>query len=232
MRCFLENTTTFDVGPLKIVCEYCHTPALDLRRNVQPCHACAERIIPRVHVRRRLDVTMQQTSQLILVLIMAFTIFGKTFGQQKQSTGFDKSSDEMRDISYLIDQSFPFVEDMLQEHGEFFPFSFSLSNDNTVVAVGRHDGDENPDSNVVIEGLKEVLRLEAKNRKIKAISIFYDVRITDPKTNQKSDAVAVFVEHKDSVGAFTFYYPYELTDKEVLFGDCFANAAAREVFTK
>jgi hypothetical protein len=164
---------------------------------------------------------------------MAFTIFGKTFGQKKESTDYNKNSDELNELGFLIDQSFPFVEDLLKKYGEYYPFSFALNKDNTVVAVGRHDGDENPDSQVVIKGLKEILKLETKKNKINGIEIFYDIKTTDPKTNQKTDAVAVFVEHKDGQGAYTFYYPYKLTDKkELTFGDSFGGAATREIFTK
>jgi hypothetical protein len=178
-------------------------------------------------------IKTRMTTKHILILIMAFTIFGKTFGQKMESIDYNKNSDELNELSFLIDQSFPFVEDLLKKYGEYYPFSFALNEDNTVAVIGRHDGDENPDSLVVIKGLKEILKLETKKNKIKGIAIFYDVKTTDPKTNQKTDAVAVFVEHKDGQGAYTFYYPYKLTDKkELTFGDSFGGAATREIFTK
>lgn len=173
------------------------------------------------------------TTKHILILIMAFTIFGKTFGQKKETTDYNKNSDELNELGLLIDKSFPFVEDLLKKYGEYYPFSFVLNNDDTVQPVGRHDGDDKPDSEVVIKGLKELLKIETKKHKIKGIAIFYDVKTTDPETNQKTDAVAVFVEHRDGQQAYTFYYPYKLTDKkELTFRHSFGSSAAREIFTK
>jgi len=173
------------------------------------------------------------TNKYIWILIMMFSIFGKTFGQKKETTDYNKTSNQLNELAFLIDKSFPFVEDLLKKYGEYYPFSFVLNTDNTVQGVGRHDGNDKPDSQEIIKGLKDVLKLETKKNKIKGIAIFYDVKTTNPKTNQKTDAVAVFVEHRDGQGAYTFYYPYKLTDKkELTFGDSFGNAATREIFSK
>jgi hypothetical protein len=164
---------------------------------------------------------------------MAFTIFGKTFGQKEGATDYNKNLEELNELGLLIDKSFPFAEDLIRKHGEYYPFSFVLYNDNTVGGVAGYNGDEYPESQAVINELKEILKLEIRKNKIKGIAIFYDVKTTDPNTNQKTDAIAVFVEHKDGQGAYNFYYPYKLTDKkELTFGDSFGNAATREIFAK
>jgi hypothetical protein len=169
----------------------------------------------------------------IIILIMTFTLFGKTFGQTRETKDYDKDSQELKELGFLIEQSFPFAENLLSKYGEFYPFSFVLNNDNTVVAVGHYDGDEQPKSQVVINGLKLTLKNEVKKNKIKAIAIFYDVKTTNPRTNQKTDAVAVFLEHQEGKGAYTFCYPYKLTDKnELTVGDSFGNAETREIFAK
>jgi hypothetical protein len=173
------------------------------------------------------------TAKPILILIIAFFMFGNSFGQKKETTDYNKNSNELSELGYLIDKSLPFAEDLLKKYGEYYPFSFVLNVDNTVQGVGRHDGNDKPDSQDVIKGLKEVLKLETKKNKIKGIAVFYDVKTTDPNTKQKTNAIAVFVEHKDGKGAYTFYYPYKLTDKkELTFGESFGNATTREIFSK
>jgi hypothetical protein len=164
---------------------------------------------------------------------MAITFFGKSFGQKKESTGINKNTVEMTEVGFLIDKSFPFVEELLKKYGEFYPFSFALNIDNTVAGVGHYDGNDNPDSQTVINGLKQTLKQEAGKNIIKAVTIFYDMKTTDPKTNQKTDAVAVFVEHKDGQEAYTFYYPYKLTDKkELILSESIGSATTKEIFIK
>lgn len=81
--------------------------------------------------------------------------------------------------------------------------------------------------------MKKTLKDEVRKDKIKAIAIFYDVKTTNPRTNEKTDAVAVFLEHKEGNGAYMFCYPYKLTDKnELTVGDSFGNTETREIFAK
>ena len=135
----------------------------------------------------------------------------------------------MNDIERLLDSTFPFVEELLKEHGEFFPLASAVKTNNSIAQVGTYDGDEQPLSNTVIADLKTAFRV--KKDDYKTIAIFYDVRVVDPNTNLKTDAVAVFVETKNDNTAYTFYYPYVLTtDKDLSFSDAWKNANDKEIF--
>ena len=139
----------------------------------------------------------------------------------------------MADIQFLIDKSLPLAEKLLKEYGEYYPFAFALNIDNSIVGVGHHDSNDHPDSKVVIKNLKTELNREIAKQGIKAIAIFYDVRTTEPKTSQKTDAIAAFVEHKIGRSSFTFYYPYKLTNsKELTFSESFGGATEKEMFVK
>lgn len=162
---------------------------------------------------------------------MAFSIFGKSFGQKKSTTDYDKNSDQLTELGFLVDNGFPFAEGQLKKNGEFHPFSYVLKKDNTVEAVAHYSGDENPDSQGLIKELKKIVKMEAKKAGIKGIAIFYLVKTIDPKLKQETDAIAVFVEHLEDKGAYVFYYPFNLSDKNQLtFGKSFAGQAMREVF--
>lgn len=57
------------------------------------------------------------------------------------------------------------------------------------------------------------------------------MRVVDPDTKVKTDAVAVFVETKNDDSAFTFYYPYTLTkDKQLTFSNPWKNKMTKEIF--
>ena len=135
----------------------------------------------------------------------------------------------MNDIEKLLDSTMPFVEGLLNKHGEFFPLASAIKTNDSIAQVGTYDGDDRPLSDKLIADLKQAFR--AKKDDYKTIAIFYDVRVLDPDTNVKTDAIAVFVETKKDNSAFTFYYPYTLTkDKQLTFSNPWKNKTNKEIF--
>ena len=142
-------------------------------------------------------------------------------------------ANKMEDFKRLTDATFPFVEDLLKKHGEFFPLASAIEKNDSIANVGTYDGNEQPLSDKVIADLKIGLREGAKKGDYKAIAIFYDVRVIDPNTNQKTDAVAVFVENKNDATAYKLFYPYTLTKDRVLtFAESWKNITEKEIFNK
>ena len=141
-------------------------------------------------------------------------------------------ANNLEDFERLLDATFPFVEDLLKKHGEFFPLASAIEKNDSIAQVGSYDGDEQPESVKVIAGLKAGLREGAKNGDYKAIAIFYDVRVIDPNTNQKTDAVAVFVENKKGIKAYKLFFPYTLTKDRILtFAESWRNDEEKEIFS-
>ena len=131
----------------------------------------------------------------------------------------------MNDIERLLDSTFPLVEDLLKDYGEFFPLASAIKTDETIAQVGTYDGDEKPLSNKVIADFKNAFKAKAKDYKTIAI------KVVNPNTNSKTDAVAVFVETKIEGTAYVFYYPYSLTnDKQLTFSDSWKNKNDKEIF--
>src|SRR5205085_506929 len=113
---------------------------------------------------------------------------------------------------------FPFVEDLLKKYGEFYPVGCAVTIKDSIAQIGEYNGDEHPLSNTVIADLKAAFR--GRKDDYKSIAIFYDVRVVNPKTNIKTDAIAVFAESKNEATAYIFYYPYVLTtDKQLTYAD-------------
>jgi len=139
------------------------------------------------------------------------------------------TTNEMNDIERLLDSTFPFVENLLKEYGEFFPLASAIQTNDSIAQVGTFDGDDRPLSTQVIFDLKKAFI--AKRNNYKSIAIFYDVKITDPTTNLKTDAIAVYVESENGKTAYTFYYPYELTgQKELIFSESWKIENDKEIF--
>ncbi len=124
----------------------------------------------------------------------------------------------MNDIEQLLNSVIPFVEGLLKKYGEFFPVASAVKTDGSVVQVGTYDGDEKPLSDKLITYFKTAFK--AKRDDYRSITIFYDVSVINPGTEQKVDAIAIFVETKYENDAYTFYFSYSLTsDKELEFGN-------------
>ena len=139
----------------------------------------------------------------------------------------------MEEFERLLDATFPFVEDLLKKHGEFFPLASAIDKNDSVAHVGTYEGNEQPESDKVITDLKVGLREGAKKGNYKAIAIFYDVRVVVPNTNQKTDAIAVFVENTKNTKAYKLFYPYTLTKDSVLtFAESWRNEIEKEIFVK
>jgi hypothetical protein len=135
----------------------------------------------------------------------------------------------MDDTEQLLNSTMPFVEELLTKYGEFFPLASAIKVDGSVAQVGTYDGDERPLSDKLITDFKTAFK--AKRDKYRAVTIFYDVRVVNPDTEQKVDAIAVFVETEYENDAFTFYFSYSLTpDKGIEFGNSWKNLKPKEIF--
>lgn len=137
----------------------------------------------------------------------------------------------MRDIERLLDSTLPFVEDLIRKYGEFFPLASAIKTDDAIAQVGTYSEEKKPLSAKVIAELKKSFR--AKKEDYKTIAIFYDVRVVNPNTNLKTDAVVVFTETKNESTAYLFYYPYILkTGKQLTFSDSWKEKIDKEIFNE
>jgi hypothetical protein len=132
----------------------------------------------------------------------------------------------MNDIQNILNITFPFVESLLKDYGEFYPLASVVKNDKTVDQFLTNDkgGNEFPKSTSVIERIKSELHL--KQNDFIAFAIFYDVKLKEKNT----DAIAVYVEHKIESFAYTFYYPYEIIENEPKFYDSWKVIEQMEIF--
>ena len=104
------------------------------------------------------------------------------------------------DLDRLLDESLPFAQEMLEKHGEFFPYAVAMSTSGEVSHIAGDPGEgENPASVAVLEILTEGLRATRDHNR--AASLVSDVRLAD------SDALRVELEHQDGP-AIVVLLPY------------------------
>ena len=86
-------------------------------------------------------------------------------------------TDAKSECEQLMNSALPMAKQMLQEHGEFFPFGLALNAEGKVVAVAPYDRREHPTSEDLIRQLKHVLGAQAKAGEFRATALIYDARL-------------------------------------------------------
>ena len=113
----------------------------------------------------------------------------------------DASQQAQDDLDGLVGAALPFAEQMLDQHGEFFPYAVALdvSGEARTVAADPGGG-EQPASLDVLATLTEGLRAERDG--LRAVALVSDVRLSD------SDAIRVELEHREGQ-ALAVFLPYK-----------------------
>jgi hypothetical protein len=102
----------------------------------------------------------------------------------------------------------PFGQQMLQKHGEFFPYGGTMTTAGEITSEAAYDGTEQPPSQKLIEMMTQAFRQKAAAGQIRAAGICYDVRTIPPGQTEKTDAICASLEHQS--GQFVdVYLPYK-----------------------
>jgi len=134
------------------------------------------------------------------------------------------------DLDELLNAVLPFAQQMLSDHGEFFPFGSAMTVDGKIEELAAFTGDERPSSEELIALLTRGLRQKATAGEIRAAAICYDVRTIPPGHSEKTDAVCVSLEHQDGETA-DVYLPYKKGwFGKISYGQIFGSPRKREFF--
>ena len=134
------------------------------------------------------------------------------------------SQEAQDDLDGLLDAALPFAQDMLAEHGEFFPYAMSLSTDGEEAIVAGDPGTgERPASTDVLSVLVSGLR--AQRERLRALVILSDVRLDG------ADAIRAELEHREGQ-AMAIFLPYKRRrfGRVVDYDDLRASAAQPQVW--
>ncbi len=133
------------------------------------------------------------------------------------------------DCKALVDAVLPLARQMLDRFGEFHPYGAAMGGDGKIAAVAIHEGRERPASIAVIRQLKTAFIAGAKERRFKATALVYNVNITLPTNGQKSDAIAVSLNHRDG-SSVKMLFPYRIVENSVVIDQPFAQRGEADVF--
>ncbi|MDF7827067.1 hypothetical protein P4B35_23795 [Pontiellaceae bacterium B12227] len=147
------------------------------------------------------------------------------------ATPFEREEQKAQ-LESLIDEALPFAEMMLKNHQEFYPFGVTMSPDKEIGNVGGWTGEEHPPSMDLINLLRKSYKKDGAEGKIMACALIYDIRTIPPKQTEKTDAVAIDLDHRDGM-SITMVYPYKLNEEKIpVWGEPFAVAGKNLIFAK
>lgn len=124
-------------------------------------------------------------------------------------------TDPKADCEDVMNSVLPFAEEMLTKHREFFPFGGTMSADGEIHHTGGWTGDEHPPSTEVIELLERGFRAGAQRGEYKATALVYDIRTIPPGKEEKQDAIAVALDHRDNYSVVVIS-PYSFSSDDQL----------------
>jgi hypothetical protein len=138
-------------------------------------------------------------------------------------------SDPKSDCHALMNFVLRFAKQMLTTHGEFIPFGAAMRPDGQPVAIAGYDGNEHPQSVDVIALMKDGFIAAARKGEYKATAIAYDARVKLPSTEEKSDAIAVSLNHRDNYSVKVLF-PYKIESRKLILGTVFAQKGEADIF--
>jgi hypothetical protein len=133
------------------------------------------------------------------------------------------------EIQELLNFLLPYAEQMLNQHGEFYPYAAALDSDGELNAVGADVEDDTPDVGELLLALHQGLREQAAEGAIRASGIAADVTLTDPDSGETTDAVQVELDHADA-DAVDIFVPYQTGGQGIKFGELVAAEGREPVF--
>jgi hypothetical protein len=148
---------------------------------------------------------------------------------QSQTTGGQAVSDPKADCEALMNSVLLFAEQMLTAHGGFFPFGGAMRVNGQLVWVGGYDGKEQPRPTDIIGLIKDAFIESARQGQYKATAVVYDVRVILPSTGDKSDAIAVSLNHRDSY-SISVIIPYKIDSGKLILGAAFDHKGEGDIF--
>jgi hypothetical protein len=135
------------------------------------------------------------------------------------------------DLEALVKAATPFAEEMLTNHGEFYPYGNVMRADGTIGSIGGYNGDEHPDPREIAELIRSSYRRDAAAHVYRATVLVYNGVVKVPSTGNKSDALVLEFDHEDDLSIVVFI-PYSLNGKDLEVQPSFTTEGAHQIFAK
>jgi hypothetical protein len=134
------------------------------------------------------------------------------------------------DFNELLKPLLPFAQEMLEKHGEFYPFGAAMSVAGKVSLTDVDTGAKHPPSQEVIDFLVDVFRAQAAKKQVRAVGICMDVRTIAPGQTEKTDAICARLRHADRESIDVFL-PYQKDESGAFqYGQLFVTRGEQDIF--
>jgi len=132
------------------------------------------------------------------------------------------------DLDPLLNHLLPFAIQMIEKHGEFYPFGAIVREDGELGSVAAMPSDD-PDTSEVLVLLESAIH-EGFVSGIRAAAICMDVRVQRPGADVMTDAIRVWMQHSagDPIDVFMPYEKRRLRRPQ--FGELFSTPADAPLF--
>jgi hypothetical protein len=182
---------------------------------------------------RNMQTVNFQFASMLLAVVLAAGVAAHAQASPEPEPNHKDSivsvSDAKADCEAVMNSVLPFAKQMLTHHGEFIPFGGAMRPTGELVSVAGYGGQEHPKSTDVIRLIKDGFVDGAKKGDFKATALVYDVRITLPNTGEKSDAIAVSLNHQQGYSVVVLF-PYKLDHGRLTIGAALAQKGEADIF--
>jgi hypothetical protein len=126
----------------------------------------------------------------------------------------------------MLNEALPFAQQMLDRHGEFYPYALKMTADGQTGMAAADPGEgDHPDSQTILSMLHQGLSSERDG--LRATAMVSDVRIA----SAQSDAIRVEIEHREGVSvAVLLPYSKKRLGRGVTYGDLQAGSGDRRIW--
>jgi hypothetical protein len=134
------------------------------------------------------------------------------------------------ELDEVLNALLPFAQEMLQKHGEFYPFAAAMTRECELASVAGDVGSEQPDPRELADFLFDALREMAQRGEIKASGVCVNVTVSGEAGGGVGDAIGVFLEHAEDEPVEVFLPYARRRLRGYTFEELFANPGHRRVF--
>lgn len=116
-------------------------------------------------------------------------------------------------LNQIYNIAFDIIELRLSKKEPVVPFTVTLEPNKGKPTISMYEQvvEKTADQ---IKIIRDDLSKQAQNGQIEALCLCYDMYITDPRTNEKTDAISI--ELTDGKVSNNIYVPYDFNDSEVI----------------
>lgn len=136
---------------------------------------------------------------------------------------------EKEDSEALMNSFMPLAEQLLTDIGEFSPFAGAMAPDGEIIAIEVDYGEQHVSPADAIKFIKKTLARGARQGEYRATAIFYNVTARLPSTDEKSDAIAISLDHRDRYSGIVLI-PYNIVNGTLILGEAFAQQGEFDIF--